>query len=130
MERIETMPVKPLITTITGLALLVPASYFSLTLLVRLLFGSSLRYYAIAPAFQQHAFEPSFHMSQLILYGPLLAILINVMTVWQVRIRPRGKDWEIGFCYRSFWLNTAIALQGFLLFFFMLMYLLVQHFRY
>ncbi|HTQ28414.1 MAG TPA: hypothetical protein VMI35_09810 [Puia sp.] len=126
MDRIDTMPVKPLITSVTGLALLVPASYFSFTVLLRILNGSSLLYYSIAPAFKQNAFHLfPLHVSQLILYGPLLAVLINVMTVWRIRIRVSGNRLTGTFFYRSYGLNTAIALQAALLWLMMLAYLLI-----
>jgi hypothetical protein len=130
MERIETMPVKPLITTITGLALLVPASYFSLLITKRLVAGSSWRYDMMAPGFQEHAFEPAFHGSQLILYGPLLSMLINLLTIWRFRIRQTGNQWSIDVSYRRYWLNLAILLQASLLLLGMLSYLAVEHWRY
>jgi hypothetical protein len=130
-RKMETMPVKPLITGVAGLALLVPASYFSIELLQRVLWGTTVRYEAIAQGFQRNAFHfYSFHGSQLILYGPLLTTLLNVSTVWRLRIGRVEGILECELSYRRYWLNAAIAMQAALLFLVTLGYLMVEHFRY
>ncbi len=102
---------KSLITGILGFTLLLPASFFMLTLLARILFGTKRLYYYIAPSFLQSPFDLwAWHKAQFILGCLLLAILLN--------------------SYRRHWLNTAIALQGTLLLLVLFVYTLIQHIRY
>ncbi len=127
----KTTPVKPLIASIIGLTLLLPATYFMLTLLVRIVFNSTTLYYAIAPVFLQSAFGVfSFSLSQLILYGPLVAIVMNVLTILQFHLYRNNSKWKLKIFYRSYWLNTAIALQSIIVFVMIMLYLLIEHYRY
>jgi hypothetical protein len=121
------MPVKPLITGVTGLALLAPASYFLFLMLVRVCFGGYPRYDSLARGYRAYAFDfLRFHGSQLILYGPLLAVFVNLPALCSVKIRRTGHMLECEYRYRKLWLNTAIALQAFLLFLVTGAYLLVE----
>ena len=132
-KRIQTeyaMPVKPLITSLTGLALLAPASYFLVLMLGRICFGGYPRYDSLARGFQIYAFDFfRFHGSQLILYGPLLAVLVNLPAVWSVKIHRTGPMLECEYKYRKLWLNTAITLQAFLLFLVTGAYLMVEYLK-
>jgi len=98
-----------------GITLLLPASYFMLTMLARVCLGAKSPYYFFAPSFLQspfHLFE--FHKAQVILGSVLLAIAFNLSAF-------RG---------RRHWLNSAIALQGLLLLLILITYTLIQHLRY
>jgi len=104
--------VNPLISGVLGITLLLPGSFFMLTLLARILFGTKRLYYYFAPSFLQSPFDLwAWHKAQFILGCLLLAILLN------------GS-------YRRHWLNTAIALQGTLLLLVLVAYTLIQHIRY
>jgi len=101
------------ISGLLGIALLLPASFFMLTLLARVIFGTKSWYYSIAPSFLQSPFDPlAWHKAQFILGCLLMAILLN------------------GTSYRRHWLNLAIALQGLLLLVVLVAYTLIQHIRY
>jgi hypothetical protein len=105
--------VQSLISVFLGIALLLPASFFLLTLLVRIIFGAKTMYHFIAPSFLQSPFDPlAWHKAQFIMGCLLLAILLN------------------GSNYRRHWLNMAIAVQGFLLMIVLIAYTLIQHIRY
>jgi hypothetical protein len=94
-----------------GITLLLPASYFMLTLTARI-FGAKGPYYFIAPSFLQSPFNLfAFHKAQCILLSLILAILFNLR-------------------YRRNWFNTAIAFQGVLLLVALFCYTLIQHIRY
>jgi hypothetical protein len=97
-----------------GITLLLPASYFMLTLTARL-FGAKGPYYFIAPSFLQSPFSLlAFHKAQFIVCGVLLATVFNLRA----------------YCERRHWLNAAIAFQGTILLVVLFCYTLIQHIRY
>ena len=114
-----------------GITLLLPASFFMLAFMARILFGSKTLYYYIAPSFLQSPFDPlAWHKAQFILGSLLLAIVLNGLTILQVQLQKGGKGWEVQLSYRRRWLNMAILLQGILLLIVLLAYTLIQHIRY
>jgi hypothetical protein len=101
-------------STLLGITLLLPASYFMLTLTARV-FGAKGPYYFIAPSFLQTPFNLlAFHKAQFIVCTALLATVFNLWTYHQ----------------RRHWFNAAIALQGTLLLVALFCYTLIQHIRY
>lgn len=124
-ERVTT--VKPLASGLLGFVLLLPASFFLLTLLARIIFGAKTLYRYIAPSFLQSPFDPlAWHKAQFILGCLLLAIVLNGMSALRVRWF-RGQV-ELSLLRR--WLNVAIALQGLLLLIVLIAYTWIQHIRY
>jgi hypothetical protein len=98
-----------------GMTLLLPASYFMLTITARICLGAKSPYYFFAPSSLQSPFHPlEFHKAQVIIGSVLLAIVFNLTAI-------RG---------RRHWLNAAIALQGVLLLLALFCYTLIQHIRY
>lgn len=123
--------VRPLASSLLGLTLMLPASFFLLTLLARLCFGSKAMYYYIAPSFLQSPFDLfAFHKAQVIIISLLLAILFNVLTIVRFHLERGQHGLEVGFTYRKYWLNTAITLQSILLLIVLVLYTLIQHIRY
>jgi hypothetical protein len=123
---------RPLVSGILGFTFMLPACYFLLTILVRILFGSTAMYYDISPSFLQSPFPVfALHKAQLILGCLLLAVLFNVAAILRLRLLqdPRG-HWRLGVAYRRYWLNTAIAVQSILLLLVLAGYTFVQHIRY
>jgi hypothetical protein len=105
---------RPLTSGLLGIALLLPASYFMLTMLARICFSAKDMYYFIAPSFLQSPFHLfAFHKAQVIIGSLLLAVLFNM-----------------GIYYRRQWLNTAIVLQSVLLLLVLICYTIIQHIRY
>jgi hypothetical protein len=118
---------RSLISGILGITLLLPASFFMLTLLARILFGAKTMYYYIAPSFLQSPFDLwAWHKAQFILGSLLLAIILNALATLNIRTQ-KG---HVHLSLRRNWLNTAIALQGILLLVLLLAYTLIQHIRY
>jgi hypothetical protein len=108
------MQIRSLGSSLLGIALLLPASYFMLTLTARV-FGAKGPYYFIAPSFLQSPFNLfAFHKAQFIVCTVLLATVFNL---WAYRDRRH-------------WLNAAIAFQGVLLLVALFCYMLIQHIRY
>ena len=102
---------RPLITSIVGMVLMLPAVLFFTTMLARLCFGAKAAYYYIAPSFLQTPFDLfAFHKAQVIVGCLMVAALFNSKC-------------------RS-WLNTAIAVQSILLLLVLLVYTFIQHLRY
>ena len=106
--------IRPLGSGLLGITLLLPASYFMLTLTARV-FGAKGPYYFIAPSFLQSPFNLlAFHKAQFIVCTVLLATVFNLWAYQR----------------RRHWLNAAIAFQGVLLLVLLFCYTLVQHIRY
>ena len=122
---------RPLASGVLGLTLMLPASFFLLTLLARLCFGSKAMYYYIAPSFLQSPFDLfAFHKAQLIIGCLLLAIVFNVLTIVRFHLQRGQHGLEVGFSYQRYWLNTAITLQSILLLLIIVVYTFIQHIRY
>ena len=118
---------RSLISGVLGITLLLPASFFMLTLLARILFGSKKMYYYIAPSFLQSPFDLwAWHKAQLILGSLILAIILNALATLSIHIEKK----QVNLSLRRNWLNTAIALQGILLLVLLVVYTLIQHIRY
>jgi len=118
---------RSLISGVLGITLLLPASFFMLTLLARILFGSKKMYYYIAPSFLQSPFDLwAWHKAQLILGSLILAIILNALATLSIHIEKK----QVHLSLRRNWLNTAIALQGILLLVLLVVYTLIQHIRY
>jgi len=106
--------IRSLGSSLLGMTLLLPASYFMLTLTARV-FGAKGPYYFIAPSFLQSPFNLfAFHKAQFIVCTVLLATVFNLWAYQR----------------RRHWLNAAIAFQGVLLLVLLFCYTLVQHIRY
>jgi hypothetical protein len=122
---------RPLVSGLLGMTLLLPATFFMLTLLARIGFGSKTLYRYFAPSFLQSPFDLfALHKAQLILGCVLLSIVVNALNVLEFGLE-RGKwGWMICVNYRRNWLNTAIIFQGLVLLVVLALYTLVQHIRY
>jgi hypothetical protein len=122
---------KPLVSGILGITLLLPASFFLLTLLARIILGSKKLYHSIAPSFLQSPFDLwALHKAQFIVGSVVLAILLNGFAILQVQLQRGRKGWEVQLSFRRHWLNMAIALQGILLLLVLIAYTAIQHIRY
>jgi hypothetical protein len=122
---------RPLASGFLGITLLLPASFFMLTMMARICFGTKTMYYYIAPSFLQSPFHLfAFHKAQVIIGCLLLAVLSNVLTILRFRLEQGQWGWQIGVYYRRYWLNAAIALQAALLLLVLAGYAFVQHIRY
>jgi hypothetical protein len=131
---LRSLYLRPLISGILGFTFMLPACYFLLTIGIRILFGSTTMYYDISPSFLQSPFNLfALHKAQLIIGCLLLAVLFNLAAIIRLRLfqSPIGRGHlRIGVAYRRYWLNTAIALQSFLLLVLLIAYTFVQHIRY
>lgn len=104
--------------SVLGITLLLPASYFMLTITARILLGAKDPYDYIAPSFLQSPFNLfEFHKAQVIIGTVLLAIVFNLPM-------PRGANRQ------GHWLNAAIVWQGLLLLLILFCYTIIQHLRY
>ena len=122
---------RPLTSGLLGITLMLPASFFMLTLLARIFFGAKGMYYYIAPSFLQSPYHLfAFHKAQMIVISLVLAILCNVLTIVRVDLERGKHGLELGFSIRRYWLNTAVALQALLLLIVLIAYTLIQHVRY
>lgn len=126
----RSIPLSSLISSMLGIVLLLPASGFIASMLLRI-FGSKTLYYFVAPSFLQSPFNLfALHKAQFILGCLLLSVLCNVLSILQFRLHPGKWGWDVEIRYRRYWLNTAIALQSALLLLVLIAYALIQHIRY
>ena len=122
---------RPLSSGLLGITLLLPASYFMLTLMARACFGAKTMYYFIAPSFLQSPFHLfAFHKAQVIIGSVLMAVLFNIPAIFRFRLEKQQPGWQVGIYYRRHWLNAAIILQGVLLLLLLSGYTIIQHIRY
>lgn len=124
-------PSYALLTGLLGITLLLPASFFMLTLLARILFGTKALYYYIAPSFLQSPWALfALHKAQLIVLCLVLAILLNAWVLLRFRLTRGPGVPQVQVTFRSNWLNMAIALQAMLLLGVLIAYTCIQHIRY
>ena len=115
-------------TGLFSLPLLAPVSYFMLTAAGRLIFGSPNPYYGLAPGFVSHAFDwHKWHNSQLILFGPMLALVVNASVTWSCRFEWMGQGWSMQMTRRKHWLSMAIMMESALMLVLLLAYLFAKH---
>jgi len=134
----QTPSLRPLVSGLLGILLLLPASIFMGSLLLRIFFGSTTLYYALAPSFLQSPFDFSAWAggpwrqtgASIIFSCLLLAILFNGLALTRFHLEKGAGGWEIRLSFRRNWLNTAIALQGGLLLGTLIVYAVIQHVRY
>jgi len=118
---------KPLTRWAIGLILLLPASYFALSLTLRMIFGYTKLYYGLAPSFlESHPDIFSFDTAAWILYGPVCCVLLNM----PVSTRPNMFSSQSAVFKTQHWLNTAIFLQALMLFVLTAGWFFIEHFRY
>jgi hypothetical protein len=116
---------------VLGITLLLPATWFILSLLLRVCFGATGWYYSMAPSFLQTPFNLfAWHKAQFILGSLILATVLNGLAILRFRFQRRDSGVRIGIGYNRYWLNTAIALQSALLLLGLVIYTLIQHVRY
>lgn len=121
---------KSLVPGLAGILLLTPASYFMLTILIRL-FGVKSLYYWISPSFLQSPFDIfSFHKAQFIIGCLVAGIVCNILAIIGFRLQRGSRGLEVELSFRRRWFNTAVALQGALLLVTLIVYTLIQHLRY
>ena len=130
----------PLFSGILGITLLLPASFFMLSMLIRVCFGATTLYYSIAPSFLQSPFDlfalPKAGLvcrqtgAQFIFSCLLLATLLNLLAILRFRLQPGARGWEVQVYYKRCWLNAAIAMQSGLLTILLVGYTIIQHIRY
>ena len=122
---------RPLTFGLLGLTLMLPATWFLLTLFARLCFGIRSTYYYIAPSFLQSPFDLfAFHKAQFIIGCLLLAAVCNALAIFRFRLLPGPWGPQVQVTRRPYWLNTAIMLQSLLLLLVLIVYTLIQHLRY
>lgn len=100
------------------MTLLLPASFFGLTLFARLCFGTRSMYGYMA------------HQKHVMAGCLLVAVLFNLLAILRLRLVPGriGPEVEVGF--RRNWLNTAVVLQGTLMLAGLVTYALIEYLRY
>ena len=130
-EALRLNPFRPLFSGLLGITLLAPASFFLLTILARVIFGTKGLYHSISPSFLQSPFDLfAWHKAQFIICSLLVAILFNFLTIVRFRLENGKRGLEVALSFRRYWLNTAIAFQGSLLLLVLIVYTLIQHIRY
>jgi|SRR5579859_8004658 len=134
----QTPSVRPLISGLLGILLLLPASIFIGSLLIRILFGAPALYYDLAPSFLQFPFDLSSGAggswrqtgASVIFSCLLLSIVFNGLALLRFRLESGERSLQVRLYFRRSWLNTAVILQGGLLLCALVVYAVIQHIRY
>src|SRR5258708_22629540 len=125
------LPLGSLFSSLLGIILLLPASYFILTILLRICFGSKALYYSMAPSFLQSPFNLfALHKAQFILGCLLLSVICNVISILKFNLQSVKWGWEGEVSYRCYWFNTGLALHSAFLLRLLISYALFDHLLY
>lgn len=118
MKSTHSSVLRPLASGLFGMTLLLPATFFGLTLLARLCFGMRSMYGYMA------------HQKHVMVACLLVAVLFNVLAILRFRLVAGRIGPEVEVNFRRNWLNTAVVLQGTLLLAALVAYAFIEYVRY
>lgn len=102
----------PRIALMAGLLLAVPTAWFILVNLLKFEWNSPYLYDAIEPTLNKLGLKESlgWNINLLILFGPVLALLLNLLSVLRIRIQWKGDFFNCQLSIKKSWLNLTIIL--------------------
>ena len=108
----KTVPVNHTFAFWMGLLLCFPTFYFILVSLLKYVFGSPFLFDAIEPSMERWgAREPlGLNINALILFGPLMALLLNMTAVIRLQIDNDRDQWHIELFAEKRWGNWLIII--------------------
>ena len=113
-----------------GLLLSLPTAYFILVNLLNEI-GYGYLYNASEPTFENLGIKESFgfNINLLIVCGPVLALLLNVLSVLHIRFEATREKIDCRFSIEKNWLNLAVVFLSGAAAAFIFLYLLVENCR-
>ena len=101
---------KPAVAFWIGLVLSFPTFYFILVSLLKYVFGMPALFDAIAPSMERWgAKEPlGFNINALILFGPLMALLLNLLVAFHIHLHNQQDQWQVELLAQKSWGNWFI----------------------
>ncbi|MBD0365492.1 MAG: hypothetical protein ICV53_05240 [Flavisolibacter sp.] len=113
----RTIQVKATVAFWIGLLLSLPTFYFILISVLKYVFNVPLLFDAIEPSMERWGAKepPGFNINALILFGPLLAFLLNVTAVLRFQIHNSAHNWRMEWFVEKRWGNWLIIILSSLL---------------
>ena len=112
-----------------GLLLSLPTAYFFLISFLKFELNTPGFYDAIKPALQSMGLRESFgwNINLLILFGPVLALILNVLSVIHIRFETTKEKIDCQVSIYKSWKNLAIVFLGGMVLLILLAYLFVEN---
>ena len=116
-------------TFATGLLLVVPTAYFIFISLMKYSFASPELFDSAEPFLEKLGINQSlgWNINLLILFGPVLALLLNVLSVLTIDMRSQHDMLSVKLSIRKSWLNLLIIMISGLLLSVLFLYLLREN---
>ncbi len=115
---------------IAGALLVFPALYFVLAAVLNYQMGISVLWQPIDPIFanpdNKHM---GWNINLLILFGPVLAFLLNFFSVVKIRWYNETERMHLGFSIRKHWINILIAVVSALVLASLFAYLIAENYK-
>ena len=114
---------------ITGLFLSIPTFYFFLASILKYELNTPGLYDTISPALQSMGLHENFgwNINLLILFGPVLALLLNVLSVIHIRFETTKEKFDCRLSINKSWKNLAVVFFSGLLLLFLFAFLFVEN---
>ncbi len=114
---------------IAGLLLTIPTFYFFLASLLKYEFNTPGLYDVIEPALQSMGLRESvgWNINLLILFGPVLALLLNVLSVIHIRFETTKEKIDCRVSINKSWKNLAVVFLSGIVLLFLFAYLFVEN---
>jgi hypothetical protein len=115
---------------IAGALLVFPALYFVLAAVLNYEMGISVLWQPIDPIFENPANKHmGWNINLLILFGPMLAFLLNFFSVVKTRWYNETERMHLSFSIRKHWINILIAIVSALVLASLFAYLIAENYK-
>jgi hypothetical protein len=114
-------------TRLLAFGLLVPASLFVLSNLLRYQVGIAQPYNALSPLWSTGIGAYQFAFNAMVLVGPMIAMAIAALAVLRVRFAQTGAGWSVAVTIRRRWPELAVLAFGVALVGVMGLYLIAEN---
>ena len=123
--------VKPSLRAAFGWLLTAPAAYFIIISLLKYVFGAPALYEAMEPTLERWGIREAlgWNVNLLILFGPLVALLINLSGVMQVNWHAGPDEIIIDLHFKKLVTNWLVIVLSCMCLFTLFVYLLGENFR-
>ena len=112
-----------------GLLLSLPTTYFFLISILKFELDAPALYDTIEPALQSMGLRDGFgfNINLLILFGPVLALLLNVLSVLHIRFETTKEKIDCRVSINKSWKNLAVVFLSGIVLLFLFAYLFVEN---
>ena len=112
-----------------GLLLTLPTAIFIMASVFKYETGWPLLYDAIAPTLENWGIResPGWNINLLILFGPVLALILNFFAVVIINGLADKDQWQLNFCIKKYRANIIISITALLVLTVLFVYLIGEH---